>query len=227
MDQNYFNLGTWGRIPVAMHWSVLIAFAWMYLIFWNVVASVIAAAFFFVLLVIHEFGHVFVLRRLKIPVADIRLYGIHGMTTHRETSQRNETLVAWGGVAAQLLVLVAAILVASFADFSAVPFLGMAAGVAYVVFTKLNVFVMIIALLPIGPFDGHAAWKAIPMMRSAARRRRERARRAKLFPEEALAPEKRRELEEKSEKAAADLLRKFSGKGGDQKEDASERGDGG
>ena len=38
------------------------------------------------------------------------------------------------------------------------------------VWTKWNVFLMIIALLPIGPMDGHAAWKIIPYLRARMRR---------------------------------------------------------
>ncbi len=52
------------------------------------------------------------------------------------------------------------------------------------------------------------------MMREALRRRRQRARKIRMFPEEGLSPEKRRELEASSEKAAAELMRKFSGKDG-------------
>ena len=43
MRQDAFNLGTWGRIPVSLHWTALLSFAWLYIIFWDVVATLIGA----------------------------------------------------------------------------------------------------------------------------------------------------------------------------------------
>ena len=44
MRQDYWQLGTWGRIPVAMHWTVLLNFAWLYIIFMDLLATLIGAA---------------------------------------------------------------------------------------------------------------------------------------------------------------------------------------
>ncbi len=220
MDQNYWQLGTWRRVPVAMHWTVLIAFAWMYLIFWNLLGTLIGAAAFFVLLVVHELGHVFVLRRRKIPVERITLFGIHGETAHGYAGPAGEILVAWGGVAAQAVLLALALAAKHTIDFSGIPLAAVIMGPVLFVFIQLNVFVMVIALLPIGPFDGTAAWGAIAYWRAASRRRKRAAREREMFPERGLSPERRRELEESSTKAAADYLGKFSKKTGGGGEDA-------
>ena len=87
-----------------------------------------------------------------------------------------------------------------------------------VVLVKVNVFLMIIALLPIGPFDGHAAWQVIPRTRAKLKR----PPKAKLVsvpkpapePEVTLSPEKQRELDASSERAAAELMAKLTGKSG-------------
>ena len=83
---------------------------------------------------------------------------------------------------------------------------------AFIALTKLNIFLMVIALIPIGPFDGRAAWSIFCYMKSAARKRKRAKQEKLLHPERALSPERRRELEESSERAAADLLGKVSGR---------------
>jgi Zn-dependent protease len=173
MRQDYWSLGTWGRIPVSMHWTVLLAFAWLYLFFFDVVATLFASVAFFLLLAVHELGHVVALRSRRIPVTSVALFGIHGETTYNEYSAKagDVVLVAWSGVIAQALVLAAALAVTAFVRVASVPWAAVALGPMLVVFVKLNVFLMIIALLPIGPFDGRAAWQVIPRTRNAMRRR--------------------------------------------------------
>lgn len=220
MEQTHWQLGTWRRVPVSMHWTVLIAFAWLYLFFFDLLATAIASVAFFALLVVHELGHVAVLRRRKIPVESIELFGIHGRTSHAWASAKDEILIAWGGVAAQIVVLLVALAIGYALELWANPIVWIVAGPILFVFTKLNIFLMLIALLPIGPFDGHAAWAAIPRLRKAVQRRRQGPNPAAQFPERELPPEKRRELEESSTRAAAELLAKLGKKAEDRKEDA-------
>lgn len=220
MEQNYWQLGSWRGVPVSMHWTVLIVFVWLYLFFWDLLATAIASVAFFALLVVHEFGHVAVLRRRKIAVEGIELSGIHGKTSHGWASEADTIAVAWGGVAAQAIVLLLALAAAYALDGRTSLLLSMVAGPVLFVFTKLNILLMIVALLPLGPFDGHSAWAIIPRLRKAARKRRELAKVVKLFPEKGLSPEKRRELEASSEKAATELIDKLAKKSPDRKEDA-------
>ena len=139
VEQNYWELGRWGRIPVAMHWTVLFVFVWIYIILGNLVATLIASVAFLALLAIHEMGHVVVLRRKRIPVERITFYGIHGRTDYAYASHGTEIAIAWGGVAAQLVVLVLALAATYTIDFSAVPFGLAIAGPVLLVFTKLNI----------------------------------------------------------------------------------------
>ena len=210
MDDNHWSLGTWGRIPVAMHWTVLLVFAWMYLMFGSVTVMLVASAAFFVILVVHELGHVVALRMRKVPIDRIILYGIHGETSHAFAGPGGEIAVAWSGVAAQLVLLALALAVVEFADFSAVPLLGAILEPAWVVLVKFNIFVMVVALLPIGPFDGRVAWSVFSYWKAKARQKKRERQELMMNPERALTPEKRRELEESSERAAAELLDKFS-----------------
>ena len=222
MRQDYWPLGTWGRIPVTMHWTVLLAFAWMYLVFFDIVLALVAIPFVFLLLVAHEWGHVIALRRRKIGVTGVALFGIHGETSYNEYAAKPNDVVAvaWSGVIAQLVVMLVALAAVAFIPFNAVPFGATLSTVIFVVLVKINVFLMIVALLPIGPFDGHQAWKIIPRRRAAAKKP---AKSKPVVaappppvadPEERLSPEERNELDQASEKAAADLMAKLRGKSG-------------
>jgi Zn-dependent protease len=212
MEHSYWQLGTWRRIPVSMHWTVLLSFAWLYLWFWDLFATAMASVAFFALLVAHECGHAAVLRRRKIPVESIELFGIHGRTSHAWVSASDAILIAWSGVAAQVLVLLAALAIGYALEPLASPIVWLVAGPMLFVFTKLNIFLMVVALLPIGPFDGYAAWAVIPWLRQKGRRRRRAAREAEFFPERNLPAERLRELEESSTKAAAELIEKLGRK---------------
>jgi Zn-dependent protease len=220
MEQNYWQLGTWGRIPVAMHWTVLFVLVWLYFIFWSVPAALIAFVAYFGLLVAHEYGHVIALRRRKIPIEGISLYALHGRTQYGYASQGYSIAVAWAGVAAQLVILALALALRYTLDLREYPLAAMVVSTMLSVFIFGNLFLMAVALLPIGPFDGGAAWAVIPHARAALRRRKQRKREVELYPERGLSPEKRRALEESSSRAAADLIEKLSKKTDGRREDA-------
>lgn len=210
MDQNYWSLGTWRRVPVSMHWTVLFAFAWLYIIFWDVGQTLIGSVAYALVLVVHELGHVAALRLKRIPVLEIRFFGVHGSVHHGYASPRDEMQIAWAGVAAQLVLLAAAFGAAALVAATTLPAIAyFVAGPVLTVLIKFNIFLMIVALLPIGPFDGQAAWQVFAMMR--AKRRKKAARREELrqFPERALPADQRRDLEEKAARETAELLGKL------------------
>lgn len=218
-ERDNWRLGTWLGVPVHMHWTVLIAFVWLYLIFWDLLATSIASVALFALFVAHEFGHVAVLRRRKIEITDIRLNGVHGEVSYEYAPLGDQILIAWAGVAAQLVILLMALTIQYAVGFAIPPLATIVVGPILFVWTKVNVVLMVVALLPIGPFDGRSAWAVIPWTRSAIRRRRKVARENKLFPERNLSPERRRELEQQSAKAAAELMQRFSKKTSDRNQD--------
>ncbi|APV48714.1 hypothetical protein BWI17_02860 [Betaproteobacteria bacterium GR16-43] len=196
-----------------MHWSLLLSFAWLYLLLWTLLATAIASVALFALFVAHEFGHVAMLRWRRIPVAGITLSGIHGETSYGYARPQDEAWVAWGGVLAQLAVLVVASILAAVVDFSN-PLASLIAAPVLFVLTKFNIFLIVIALLPIGPFDGRKAWTAIPLIRSSLRRRVRVNRAPKLTPEQ------QRELEARSHVEASELIEKLTKKTDASREDA-------
>lgn len=216
--QDSWSLGTWGRVPVSLHWTALLSFAWLYIIFWDVLATLFGGVALLALFAAHEFGHVFMLRRRKIAVTEVMFFGVHGQTLYNEYAAKpaDAVAVAWAGVLAQLLVLALAVLANAFVPFAAVPYALVVWAPMYLVFTKFNIFLMIVALLPIGPFDGHDAWRVIPRMRQKWKRPKARTVRAAPpppEPEPVLPPEQQRELDAASQKATAELLARLAKKG--------------
>ncbi len=214
MEENYFQLGKWKRIPVSMHWTVLISFVWIYLWMQDLLATVIASATLFVLLLAHEFGHVLALRRRNITVESIALYGLHGKTSCGYARPADEIFVAWGGVFAQLVLLALALALRLSIGTTANATLATIVGPVLWVLINVNIVLMIIALLPIGPFDGRAAWKVIPRFRAVLRRRRTPTKQI------VLSPEKQREFEESSAREAAALMEKLTKNNSVHKDDA-------
>lgn len=199
--QHFWSLGLWRGIPVSLHWTVLLAFPWLYLWFRDFLAAFIGAGVFVLLLVAHELGHVWLARWRKVRVESITLYGWHGETALGQVRTRwEEVLIAWGGVAVQLAILAAALAVEPFLRPLSAPFLWVVIGPALAVLTQWNIFLILVALLPIGPMDGHAAWGVIRLLRQRIKRRKE------------LTPEQRQALEAKSQKLAEEVIKKLGEK---------------
>ncbi len=213
MERDHWNLGVWGGIPVSMHWTVLLSFAWLYLFLGDLVSTAIGAVALFVLFVAHEFGHVLVMRRRRVPVERIMLNGLHGHTEPTYASERDQAWIAWGGVGAQLVILGLAYAIWAGLAAAKQPLLLSLYMPVFLVFTRFNIFLIVIALLPIGPFDGAAAWRLFPMLRASWKRRRPPAPRK-------LTPQQQRELEAESQKTAAELINKLRQKAGESSEDA-------
>jgi Zn-dependent protease len=211
VEKDRWALGRIGGIAVAMHWTVLVTALW--LLFWlrDLVATLVAVPVLLLLFLAHEFGHVALARRQRVKVYDIVLYGLHGRTGHATANHRDEIAIAWGGVAAQMLLLAAALLFGAVV----VPLLPAwamrLASPALFVLVEVNIFLAVLALLPIGPFDGHKAWGAIGLARAAWRRRGQ---------PKPLTDAQQRELHRQSKAEVVDLLDRLKKKEG---RDATDR----
>jgi Zn-dependent protease len=206
--ENYWHLGRWFRIPVSMHWTVLLTLPWLWLWMQSLVAAVAGFTAFLLLQIAHEAGHAAMARGRGLVVDGITLSGLHGETSHGyPRSERDDLLIAWSGVGAQALILVLALVARQLLGEVAMPvWLMPVVGPMLQVFTVWNIFLMIVALLPIGPMDGHRAWRLIPYLRKAANRRRASGKVVKLDPV------RRRKLEQNSERIATDIISKLGKK---------------
>lgn len=158
------QLFEWRGVPVVLHWTVLLGLPWLYFRHRDVVEMIIAFLAFFLLLLVHELGHAAVALWRKVPVLEIRLLFLHGFCRHEEPDRQSDAVwIAWGGVAAQAVLLVVA--------YGAMRLLMSLAFEFYLpleplfrIFTLTNAFIIVFNLVPLPSFDGATAWRALPML---------------------------------------------------------------
>lgn len=161
-------LRVWGA-PLRFHWTtpliaLLIGLSSGGFSLFTLLASLMAVG----LLVSHELGHAFLVRRLGHRVLSVDVFGFHGACRwHGYASPRDQAIIAWGGVLAQALLLVLV----------AIPLLlfgrqSLLGWTAYQVFVQSNIFLIILNLLPFAPLDGAHAWTLLPELKARFRRRK-------------------------------------------------------
>jgi len=162
--QTSWRLLTWRGVPVLLHWTVLIGLPWFFFRHESVSGMAIAFTGLLFLLLVHELGHAAVAKWRKVRVLEIRLKFLHGLCRHEVPyHEADDVWIAWGGVAAQLLVLVVGLGVsdllhvyAFMAYLNAQPLLR--------ILTETNLLIILLNLLPIPPFDGAKAWRVLPLL---------------------------------------------------------------
>ncbi len=202
-----WRLASWRGVPVTLHWTVLLALPWFYYQTRSVSATAISCVAFFFLLVVHELGHAAVAKWRNVDVESIQLYFIHGLCTHDEPyHEEDDVLIAWGGVAAQLVVLVvafgASLLWAAFEPFA----YGYAAPL-FRVLIQTNLLMVVINLIPVPPLDGAKAWRALPLLRERAQHTSWGAWLRKLSAARGRARNKK--LEAKAQRITAEIIEKL------------------
>jgi Zn-dependent protease len=114
------------------------------------------------LILIHELGHTTVAHWLGYSTRSIRLGLIHGKCEFDAPANRwDEALIAWGGVAMQLLIAVPLSIFDAFWRAS----LGLFAPVVLVL-GYWSLVVAVFNLIPSRGLDGWMAWQIIPLLRT-------------------------------------------------------------
>ncbi len=112
------------------------------------------------LIFVHEMGHAAIAHRLGYEVHVIRLGLVHGSCEYqRPEYEFDETLIAWGGVAAQLLLAIPFLV----ADYLMAGNLGYL-GPAVLILGYWNLLLIGFNLLPSQGLDGGIAWRVIPLL---------------------------------------------------------------
>ena len=162
MNKGAWLIGRWKDVPVFFHWTILLWIPWFYLV-QNRSVVWIALSFpaFVLLLAAHEFGHAIAARRRKVHVVAIKLYVMHGTCEHAHPDYEDDhILIAWGGVLAQFVILIAAL-----ALYYAVQLISAAAldflAPLFFVFIKANLWMAALNLIPVSPLDGYLAWRIL------------------------------------------------------------------
>ena len=147
-------------VPVYAHWSV-VALCLGVIIAMPVVGlpMVVLGLALLILMLLHEFGHAFLVQRLGYEVDKIELYPIHGWCLHDAPCTAYEDyVIAWGGVLAQLILLLPAIVFLKL--FGNRPY-GIINAIL-LAFGPINLWLVIVNLAPIPPLDGSKAWRIVP-----------------------------------------------------------------
>lgn len=209
MRDGYWKLGQWKKVPVFFHWTIFLWIPWYLYKFGDLLDTVLTFAAFVALLMVHEMGHAIAAKLNRIPVHAIKLYLLHGQCEHQEAHyEAEDLLIAWGGVLAQLVVLVL-VLAAKFVLTLSTPEAAYFLTPLFYVFINANALMILINLIPIAPLDGSKAWRVIPYFRP---RFVAWAGRSVRSLKRALNLKERKAAKKASEKAASDLLDRLTKK---------------
>lgn len=171
MTNGLWRIAHWKRIPVHLHWSVLLGLLWFLVQTRSLPLAAMKFVAFFGLLAIHEIGHARAALRRGTRVHEIRLYLLHGVCRHAwPRSGFDHIVIAWGGVLAQGAVLAVAIAARALA-WAVAPGAAGALSPVFDVLIGVNLFMIGFNLLPVAPLDGHIAWRILrPLPHLLARR---------------------------------------------------------
>lgn len=164
--------------PLRISWTVYLACAiWVAVSFRQPIHAALLVLSYLSIMLIHEAGHALVARRLGCTVHEIYLGIFHGhCLIDAPATIRDECLIAWGGVLAQLLVAVPLIIIARIGE-------GYDIGILNLPATYLGYFSVFVAafnLLPISNLDGAKAWRLVPIYWRQSRTRKTKASRRHL-----------------------------------------------
>ena len=163
-SRGYFLLG---RVTVLgarlhVHWSA-VALAGVMLGAWHrqPAYAIEAIACYFGLILLHEAGHAAMALRLGYRAPDIYLSMIHGLCSYDVPETfREEALVAWGGVLAQLAVALPLLALAQVPTIASLSFVG----ILIAAFGYFSLMMVAMNLVPVRGLDGAKAWRLLPIL---------------------------------------------------------------
>lgn len=155
------SLGRIAGVRTSIHLSLLVMFPLGWIATRSVDGAVATLIGFAILMLVHELGHALMARRQGLAVYEIRLYFMHGVCEYASTySKRKQALVAWGGVLAQMALLIVAATIAKLSWALGIGLPELLAP-AFFVWVPINLLVAIFNLLPTPPLDGSVAWRGL------------------------------------------------------------------
>ena len=163
MTRGAITLARYRGAPIRIHWSVPVVAllagglrfapgAWLGLV---------------LVVLLHEMGHAFWARRFQMDVTEILIHGLGGHCAYLGTpSPKQRSIVAWGGVLAQALVLLVV-----FPISLALPATSELQRDLYEMLIATNLYIALFNLIPIRPLDGAEAWRLLPILLAQRSRR--------------------------------------------------------
>jgi len=158
-SNGFFELFTLRKVPFLFHWSACAVFLFFLLLsfFWGI-ESLILVFSYLSIMVFHELGHIFMAQRFYSSAYRVRIYAFFGITElEAPHSLFEEIAVSWGGILAQILILIPAFFLFHF--WTTAP-----AGIRIFlcVASYFNLLWIGINLAPAKVLDGGKAWKIFP-----------------------------------------------------------------
>jgi Zn-dependent protease len=163
-DRGFLTLATIRGMPIRVHWTMPVGA----LIFGGFSFAPAFWLGFFVLVLMHELGHAYFVRRYRHHVVSIEVTGFGGLcrwSGHATPFER--AAIAWGGVVAQALLLVVTLALVLVLGS---PTTRWAAELVHV-FTTTNLLLIGLNLIPVRPLDGAEAWPLVRHLRDRFRSR--------------------------------------------------------
>jgi len=167
--KSWWSLGRVRGVPVRLHWSALLG-----AVFFSGLRFAPGAWLgFVVVILVHELGHAFVVKATRQRVHGVDIHGFGGECHWSgNATPLQKSLIAWGGVAAQLVLFAVAMVVKlAIAPALAPTLLGFFLADFFYALTWSSLMLAALNLLPIPPLDGAQAWKLPGLLRDAWRRR--------------------------------------------------------
>ena len=148
--------------PLSVHWSVLVIAGLLLLhSLEEPLDAAISIAAYLAILLLHEAGHAYVAKRQRLRRFAIRISAVHGICEIEEPEYaKQDYLVAWGGVLAQLAVALPLVIADACFDISRWEPLGPVVGVLGYVSIAIAAF----NLIPAAGLDGAKAWQLFPLL---------------------------------------------------------------
>ena len=156
MKQRFVKIFSVRGVPVYLHWTLVVLLA-VFLIFgWDDRETTLTVLCIFFILFVHEAGHMLMAARYHVRVTRIDLYPLMGLTIMEGwLTQMAHVAVSWGGVLAQCMLLVAALIIQRWEA----AFIPLEYRFIPEIFIRFNALMMVLNLLPLPGFDGATAWQ--------------------------------------------------------------------
>lgn len=151
-----FTVGHVRGVPIRVHWSTPLGA----IVFTGFSINPLVWLGYFLVVLVHELGHAAVVRLYGYEVAGIEVNGLGGRCEWAgDPTAKEDAIIASGGVAAQALLFLITVLVLAMTG----PLPWFLAGIAHV-FITINVWMIVVNLLPIPPLDGSRAWPLVSIL---------------------------------------------------------------
>jgi Zn-dependent protease len=196
----YLTVARLRGVPIRLHWSIPVG-AFVFGRFAFVPGFWLG---FFLLVLLHELGHAVLVQRYRLHVEAVEVHGLGGVCRYSGyPSPLERSVIAWGGVLAQALLLGATLAIVWLLGAPASSF-----GRELVsAFTMTNLLLIGINLIPVPPLDGAEAWKVFSHLRDRRQKRLRKNRPKKTAPE-VDASEVTESVREALQSAAKDAVRR-------------------